>query len=62
MTTKLIIVNQGPKAIVITGGSPSPVTVQPNRHGEVYVAGTMTVEETEPVTPNLAGGPGEPHP
>lgn len=62
MTTQITILNRGNKAVEVTGGSSgTPVTIQPNRHADLWLYETapVTVIEVEPITPNLGGGSAE---
>jgi len=60
MTTKAIILNDGPSDLLVTGGD-VPITIEAHKHAEVYVVGALTIEEVPPaVEPNLAGGHGDP--
>lgn len=65
MTTRLTIVNHGPKAIKLTGGTITvPVDIRPHHHAEAWLfdGAPLQIEEETAVVPNLAGGPGEPNP
>ncbi len=63
MTTKITILNHGPKAVHVEGGSGTPATLQPGDDCEVHLwdeSGlTVTEVAADGPTPNLAGGPGE---
>lgn len=65
MTTKVTILNHGPKAIKVTGGSSNvPTGILPHHHADVWLhdGAPLQIEEGTEVAPNLAGGPGEPNP
>lgn len=65
MTTKVNILNSGPKSIAITGGtSGTPATVAPgDTSGDIYFyeAAPLTIQEIADEDPGLGGGHGEDH-
>lgn len=65
MTTKVTILNHGPKAISVIGGTFNlSVEIRPHHHMEMWLheGSALQIEEETAVVPNLAGGPGEPNP